>query len=1218
MNTPHEFSPETFSLDAEEEAHLACRRYERALQDGQPLAIEEMLAEIQSSFRPLALYELVKVDVEFRRQQGEQPTSSDYDLQIECSNAKSAILTALQASTTNDAQTVSDVDGSPATKASTGGQDTSPDASQRTIPKEVGRYSIAERLGRGGMGTVFKAFDSRLKRFVALKVPHFDKAGDVSIRERFRREALALAALHHDMIVAVHDVEQSGDLEFMTMALIEGETLRRYIHVGRPLAEHQAAILVRALAKAMQYVHGSGVIHRDLKPENVIMEDGRKPVIVDFGLARSPGACELPPTSLSAELGKHVTRFGQVAGTPEYSSPEQLAGDFDAVGPQTDVFSLGVILFELLTGRLPWDGDEGIVPPGHAGDVALQLQACDLNPQVDRDLSAICAKAMDSNLADRYRSMTDFAEALKPFCEAGNKRLEAAEKNTNENINAVLQEIALQAAPKYSRPAEKKSAPQKRQFVYLVFVLLALSAALVVKVRRDGQDEIARLANSSAEAVNASSQAARLQPRFIRPKRSPPETAIGNRGAAGPNERPVTPATTNITVGEPEQPEPLEIGVVATSEAVETPPAWHFAAQQIIEGGGTIVFQIPATDKGWHEKTVREVAGIPQQRQSRIVSVVLTRPSLDHDYPASLRLLCESFPAALRNLELTGIPIDEATIAVVAQAPHLEQLVLRDVGLTGALWNHLSRGTFSSLRRIDLGGNQIDRFSLDLMLTAFEQAAAPLESIGLAGAIAIGKQNVTRIARFPALVRLDLTDAAVAPAALAKLHEATHLAELTLAGVALPEGSAKFLDRLRHLEHANLARTDLSDDALTDLARACQKLTRLKSLDIRNTRFSSAGVLSLANRLGKRDVAVTILAGDRLDFGYRKGARRELAMKYFKAGPGVEPAVTAGIGWLLRNQEQDGLWSLKGPYPNGAAGENRAEATALALLVLQGHGYDGLGKEKFHVAVRRGYRGLSDLVQQVDELSELGPYGNALATLAVCDLHAMAGFHLEDNILLPQKEIVEGILSRCRELQGNDGGWGDKDGSNALVTGWYVQSLTSAKAAGFQVDSDMLVGAKKYIDKLWRADIKRFIYQTRDREKFVLGSHGSAATSLHLIDKLPNKPAESLFGDKHKEAAKDPYFCYYGTRAAVNAGGELWNLWNRNHLKEQLVVEQTMEGPEQGSWFPSNVGDDQGRGCEFACGRFYATCFNLLALEAYYRHLPWTAPVAWRTINSND
>jgi serine/threonine protein kinase len=1216
MKNSPEFCPDSFSLHAEQATHEVCHRYERALQGGRAFSIADLLEEIDLAARPLALYELVKLDGEFRQNRGERPTPADYAFPIECPNAGSAVRAALQSLEEQlsggaiAGESVPPGKGPPENCAS--GAPSSP----ITFPRDLGRYSITERLGQGGMGTVFKAFDQRLERFVALKIPHFDDLKDGSVRARFRREALALAALNHETIVAVYDVERSGDYEFMTMALIEGATLRRYIRKERPLAEHHAAILIRALAKAMQYVHDSGVIHRDLKPENVIIEDGRKPVIVDFGLARSPGALELTSAPAPAGLGRHVTRFGHVAGTPDYCSPEQLAGDFDAIGPQTDIYSLGVILFELLTGQLPWDTGEKTNPADATSSPPLELQACELNPRVDRRLSDVCATAMQPDQTHRYRSMTEFADALKPFCQPTTQPPHAGQQTLNDHtdseLDAILKEIGRQATRKHSRPAGRSRSRKYPVATLAMFPLVALASGALLLAMRDSKNQSSK-----------SAQAPQLVPQAQ--SALPPPSPLGAPNSAAPSQ-PETPPRQRVTsdrrpdpvdsARSASLPPPKTAGPAKKDAAATLLPKWHPATVRIIEGGGKVLFRMPTNQEDWQRKWVTRTADIPTRPESRVQSIVLERPDKGGDYAGALRQIFESIPQSIRILKLTGVPLDEPAVAAIARLPKLQRLVLRDVGISGSLWEVLSRGHCESLREIDLGESQIDSASLDLLLTGWEQSAAPLESVGLSGAQAIGKRQFERIARFPKLVKLDLADAGIEPAAIAQLADASHLASLNLAGVQLPEGSARFLTELRGLEHLDLSRTPISDDSLSDFVKVAKNLDRLKSINVEETRFTSAGILSLADLLGKHAVAVRISAGSRLDFGYRSGLRREKALQHFQADTRVKLAISAGIDWLLRNQRADGLWSLVGPYPDGAAKENRLEASALALLALQGHGYDGLDKDEYHHAVRRGYQGLGLLVQNSQGPSELGSYGNAMAALAVCDLHAMAGYQLQQNSHLPQREIVEGILQRCRDLQRDDGGWGGKDRGESLLTGWYVQALTSANAAGFQVDQQVLDRATKFLQELWRSDGKRYIYQNGNRQKFVLASHAAATTSLHALHRTPNTRAANLFTQRYQEAASNPYFSYYGTRSAIDMGDAVWTLWNRGHVTENLCDKQVATGPQQGSWHPSTVSDDQGVVCRLACGRFYATCLNILALESFYRHLPLSAPAAFRMIET--
>lgn len=263
--------------------------------------------------------------------------------------------------------------------------------------RTLGDYELLEEVGRGGMGVVFKARHRSLDRIVALKLLQSHGTGEE--RKRFDREAQAVARLRHPNIVQIYEVGETAGQAFVALEFVDGQSLARRLN-GTPLPASEAAALVESLARAVQYAHEKGVIHRDLKPSNIMMrpQDGAdEPVIVDFGLARSiePGSARL-------------TASGLIIGTWQYMTPEQLCGERDALGPGCDIYALGVILYELLTGRLPFDAPGQVVrgnpaPPSSCG------------ADVDPRLESICLKAMAASPAARYASMGDLASALTDY-----------------------------------------------------------------------------------------------------------------------------------------------------------------------------------------------------------------------------------------------------------------------------------------------------------------------------------------------------------------------------------------------------------------------------------------------------------------------------------------------------------------------------------------------------------------------------------------------------------------------------------------------------------------------------------------------------------------------------------------------------------------------------------------------------------------------------------
>jgi class 3 adenylate cyclase len=270
------------------------------------------------------------------------------------------------------------------------------------LPHNFGRYTLLRRLGKGGMGTVFLAHDSMLDRPVALKVPHPEVVSAPGALERFYREARAAAQLDHPNICRVHDVGSFQDQPFLTMPYLEGEPLSAGLpqYPGQP---RRTAALVRQLALALEEAHHKGIVHRDLKPANILMNSRGEPVIMDFGLARQ---------QTDSRPGSNTTQ-GVVMGTPAYMSPEQASGDSAAIGPGCDIYSLGVILYELLAGRVPFQGTltAVLVQLVHDQPPRPSLYRDDVDPT----LEAICLKALAKSPADRFASMAELAAALDDY-----------------------------------------------------------------------------------------------------------------------------------------------------------------------------------------------------------------------------------------------------------------------------------------------------------------------------------------------------------------------------------------------------------------------------------------------------------------------------------------------------------------------------------------------------------------------------------------------------------------------------------------------------------------------------------------------------------------------------------------------------------------------------------------------------------------------------------
>jgi eukaryotic-like serine/threonine-protein kinase len=275
----------------------------------------------------------------------------------------------------------------------------SPDSAERQ-PLSIPGYDLLGELGRGGMAVVFKARQQSLHRIVALKMILAGSRASAEELARFRIEAEAVAQLQHPHIVQIYEIGQQNGCPYYSLEFAEGGSLAQKLD-GRPWSAEQAARLIEPLAQAVHAAHQQGIVHRDLKPGNVLLTANGHPKITDFGVAKR----------LDSNLGH--TRTGAVVGTPSYMAPEQAEGKRE-IGPAADVYSLGAILYELLTGRPPFKGDTPL-------DTVLRVVSEEpvpprrLQASVPRNLETICLKCLEKDPRRRYSSAQALAEDLRCF-----------------------------------------------------------------------------------------------------------------------------------------------------------------------------------------------------------------------------------------------------------------------------------------------------------------------------------------------------------------------------------------------------------------------------------------------------------------------------------------------------------------------------------------------------------------------------------------------------------------------------------------------------------------------------------------------------------------------------------------------------------------------------------------------------------------------------------
>ncbi|HEU5117492.1 MAG TPA: serine/threonine-protein kinase, partial [Isosphaeraceae bacterium] len=270
---------------------------------------------------------------------------------------------------------------------------------QKTV--EVAGYEILDELGRGGMGVVYRARQTGLNRVVALKmIISGEHAGEEQLA-RFYIEAESVASLQHPNIVQIFEVGEKGGMPYFSLEFVDGGSLQQTIG-GKPQTPRYAAQMVEALARAMQAAHDRGVIHRDLKPANILMTLHGTPKITDFGLAKK------------VDDDSHQTRSGALMGTPSYMAPEQARGDTHEIGPHSDQYALGAILYELLTGRPVFQGAT-ILDTLDQVRTREPVPPTKLQPKIPRDLETICLKCLQKEPRKRYPSTGALAEDLNRF-----------------------------------------------------------------------------------------------------------------------------------------------------------------------------------------------------------------------------------------------------------------------------------------------------------------------------------------------------------------------------------------------------------------------------------------------------------------------------------------------------------------------------------------------------------------------------------------------------------------------------------------------------------------------------------------------------------------------------------------------------------------------------------------------------------------------------------
>jgi len=319
----------------------------------------------------------------------------------------------------------------------------------------LGRYEVRERIGKGGMASVYKAWDTNLDRWVAVKILHEYLADEKDFKARFEREAKLVASLNHPNIVQVYDFSTlnrpEGPMYYMVMAYISGLSLRRKMEMlhesGQRLSLDEVKNVLAGVCAALSYAHGRGMMHRDVTPGNILFDEHGQAVLADFGIARMV-------------QGTRLTQSGTTSGTPIYMAPEIGLGD--AGDKRSDIYSLGVILFEMLTGSAPYEGDSAIaILMKHVNQPVPS--PVEKNPSLPKPVDAVVQRAMAKDPADRYQDANDLLADYQ-----------RAISNTSETRSPVMTRVLTEAEKRQIRGTSR------RPLIALAVICLVLVAAAVM------------------------------------------------------------------------------------------------------------------------------------------------------------------------------------------------------------------------------------------------------------------------------------------------------------------------------------------------------------------------------------------------------------------------------------------------------------------------------------------------------------------------------------------------------------------------------------------------------------------------------------------------------------------------------------------------------------------------------------------------------------------
>jgi serine/threonine protein kinase len=662
------------------------------------------------------------------------------------------------------------------------------------IPTRLAHYKVQHKLGQGGMGWVLLAEDTKLNRKVALKVMRGRLAKEKESRERFLREATAAAALRHDNVITIYQVDEDRGVPFFAMELLEGGTLQQRLEYPKPLSIGAAVRIAREIAQGLQVAHERGVIHRDIKPANIWLESPRGRVkILDFGLARQ------------VDVKSGLTHVGEIVGTPHYMSPEQARGR--AIDARTDLFSLGCVLYRMTTGKLPFAG-ETLLATLTAIAVEAPTPVIEHNPQVPHPLADLIERLLAKDPAARpasAREVIDDLTAIERDLAPANRSgfsidvPPAIHVQTRPKMAAAATTSAQSAAPAAPAAVARSTAKAPSRPIavgtmrWLWLIALSVGAVAVPAV----------IVFAVWLAANITSQS---------------------------HERPA---------GQP-RPELPDLRVViplsSSAEASKAAAEWTFA-----KGGPLSSVQVRLEGESNTIKITR-AADLPADPYTLVAVELGGSQSLtDSDLKAL------SGVTTLSAVDLSETPITDVGLARLENLPALTQLRLARTSVTDAGLTRMV-STSPMLRRICIGESACTAGVLPAL-----QELAQLEELSLSG-LPIDDAHLVQIAAIQGLKTLDLQGTKITDAGLRELTRMPYLTHLVLDDTRVGDQGLATIAGRRLLETLKINSTQLTDGGLGRL----KQLPSLKHLEIRdNDKLTDAGLWALAEVRSLERLVVT-------------------------------------------------------------------------------------------------------------------------------------------------------------------------------------------------------------------------------------------------------------------------------------------------------------------------------------------------------------------------